>query len=80
MLLYHDDAIIDGKLTYRIGLEFSNVRRRLLGCHILLFVSAIIGFVVDVISNGIWGLSSSGTETNTRRAGPICLGNARLIA
>jgi uncharacterized membrane protein len=84
MRLYYDDTIIDGKLTYRMGLEFpqretanywdfmyysftiatryqtsdvsiTSVRiRRVTLLHAIfsfLFVSAIIGFVVNVISN-----------------------------
>ena len=82
--LYYDDAVIDGKLTYQMGLEFpqretadfwdfmhysftiamcdqtsdvtvTSVRIRLV-THVhaifsFLFVTAIIGFVVNVISN-----------------------------
>jgi uncharacterized membrane protein len=84
MRLYYDDTIIDGKLTYRLGLEFpqretadfwdfmyysftiamcyqtsdvtvTSVRiRRVTLVHAIfsfLFVTAIIGFVVNVISN-----------------------------
>ena len=84
MRLYYDDYIVDGKLTYRMGLEFpqsagadfwdfmyysftismcfqtsdvtvTSVRiRRVTLVHAIfsfLFVTAIIGFVVNVISN-----------------------------
>jgi uncharacterized membrane protein len=84
MRLYYDDTIIDGKLTYRMELEFpqretadywdfmyysftiamcyqtsdvsiTSVRiRRVTPLHAIfsfLFVSAIVGFVVNVISN-----------------------------
>ena len=82
--LYYDDAVIDGKLTYQMGLEFpqretadfwdfmhysftiamcyqtsdvtvTSVRIRLVtlvhAIFSFLFVTAIIGFVVNVISN-----------------------------
>jgi len=84
MRLYYDDSIVDGKLTYRMGLDFperstadfwdfmyysftiamcfqtsdvsvTSVRiRRVTLLHAIfsfLFVTAIIGFVVNVISN-----------------------------
>jgi uncharacterized membrane protein len=84
MRLYYDDAVVDGKLTYRLGLGFperptadfwdfmyysftiamcyqtsdvsiTSVRiRRVTLLHSIfsfLFVTAIIGFVVNVISN-----------------------------
>jgi len=82
--LYYDDSVVDGKLTYRMGLEFperetvdfwdfmyysftiamcyqtsdvtvtSVTIRRITLVHAIfsfLFVTAIIGFVVNVISN-----------------------------
>jgi len=84
MRLYYDDTVVDGKLTYQLGLEFpqrpaadfwdfmyysftiamcyqtsdvtvTSMRvRRVTLVHAIfsfLFVSAIIGFVVNVISN-----------------------------
>ena len=84
MRLYYDDSVVDGKLTYKMGLEFperatadfvdfmyysftiamcyqtsdvsvtsARIRRVTLAHAIFsfLFVTAIIGFVVNVISN-----------------------------